>query len=499
VVVLYCTVLYLAVGSVNMNSVRYVSLTKRQHWMEKRKHWLIVVLFVFLFAILQVVLYAGISSTPSVFGIRFDTVEADGVDKLRAQDVNEITVRDGIGSGDATNDKNVSNANTLVSALPPVAMMDQYIKWHSVESIERNPHNRTFAIAYYACPLQAGNRMHHYMNDLMLAMATNRTMLWKYWDRESCLQLGSKYDQSVCRSSAMSTEEDCNGILRRASWMPSYTEWKDKLGLPATIEVFDGGMSDAQLDSAVLRVPWVDDVTGRHGPAVDWPIVAFHPNVGVLKSQSQVAGQDVANKYFLDDKWASSVLSNLFHFGGYFMYGMMFHRSFSFTEKVLASVSKTPAIVDGLSLAVHSRHADPEDDGSDVHDEIQCLQRLISNSSRYCQVYIMSDRRKTLSALRRLLRSKNCSCVEAEHDKGGSFENEHGPFAGIGFFQDLLVASQARSGYVGYMRSSSKLLYEWIEYFRLLEYTENGHDMSALSPSYSCLLSEKKKKKMMMM
>ena len=46
----------------------------------------------------------------------------------------------------------------------PVTVLEQYIQWHSVDSLRRDPHHRKFAVAFYSCPLQAGNRMHHFFN-----------------------------------------------------------------------------------------------------------------------------------------------------------------------------------------------------------------------------------------------------------------------------------------------------------------------------------------------
>lgn len=48
----------------------------------------------------------------------------------------------------------------------PIQVMEQYKKWHSVEALQKNPdlEHRKFAIGFYACPLQAGTRIHHFLN-----------------------------------------------------------------------------------------------------------------------------------------------------------------------------------------------------------------------------------------------------------------------------------------------------------------------------------------------
>lgn len=50
------------------------------------------------------------------------------------------------------------------SPLPvPLQILMQYQLWHSEESLRRNQLDRKYAIAFYACPLQAGNRIHHFL------------------------------------------------------------------------------------------------------------------------------------------------------------------------------------------------------------------------------------------------------------------------------------------------------------------------------------------------
>lgn len=58
----------------------------------------------------------------------------------------------------------VTQAPEAPPAPIPVRVLKTYLQRHGVDSLIRQPNNRTFAVAYYACPLQAGNRMHHYLN-----------------------------------------------------------------------------------------------------------------------------------------------------------------------------------------------------------------------------------------------------------------------------------------------------------------------------------------------
>ena len=107
---------------------------------------------------------------------------------------------------------------------------NEYKRQHSVEQLRRELHdntttsnNRTFAIAFYSCPLQAGNRLHHFFNSILWAVITNRTVLWKYYDEETCNTFGKGYVSSICKKA--NKEKDCNQVLERSRWIPSYDEW----------------------------------------------------------------------------------------------------------------------------------------------------------------------------------------------------------------------------------------------------------------------------------
>jgi hypothetical protein len=82
---------------------------------------------------------------------------------------------------------------------------------------------------------------------------------------------------------------------------------------------------------------------------------------------------------------------------------------------------------------------------------------------------------KTIENLRTHLLHRSCSVVVAaqimdpEVNDKGKKTAEHGPFAVAGFFRDLVIISQARSGFIGSVRSSSALVDELIDYGRRTE------------------------------
>jgi hypothetical protein len=123
----------------------------------------------------------------------------------------------------------VNLSKNYSQSLPvPVQIMEHYIRMHSVDALRRDPDikSRKFAMAFYQCPIQAGNRLHHFWNNLLWAVLTNRTVLWQYWDTETC----STYDGKLMHKHfciKANTADDCSHILQRAPWMASYDEWKD--------------------------------------------------------------------------------------------------------------------------------------------------------------------------------------------------------------------------------------------------------------------------------
>jgi hypothetical protein len=109
-----------------------------------------------------------------------------------------------------------------------------------------------------------------------------------------------------------------------------------------------------------------------------------------------------------------------------------------------------------------------DDDGSKIKRGKLCFDKLLQsqNYASLCQVLLLSDQ-PNLSQ-----KYPHCLAMVAPHDTGKSFRSEHGPFAGIGFFQDLaFVANQtlrmptAITAVVGSKhRSSSQLVREIVAY-----------------------------------
>lgn len=100
------------------------------------------------------------------------------------------------------------------SLLLPEVVLQRFIEEHSVEAVERdlalnnNKTKRKYSVAYYSCPHRVGNMLHSFFNAAVWSIITNRTLLWAY------------------DGANVST---CDQHLHRASWIPSYEEYKERL------------------------------------------------------------------------------------------------------------------------------------------------------------------------------------------------------------------------------------------------------------------------------
>jgi hypothetical protein len=163
----------------------------------------------------------------------------------RSLDFNEVPTSAHFGHGrmeldnrSAWNGSATANATedamreTISSA--PLQLLHEYIRQHSQAAIRSDSDHvrrrRRYAVAYYSCPHQAGNRLHHLFNSVIWSIVLNRTVLVHYYTQQACEAAGAGYDPGICRHA--NRQEDCDSILRRHSWIPVYDEWKDLRGLP---------------------------------------------------------------------------------------------------------------------------------------------------------------------------------------------------------------------------------------------------------------------------
>jgi hypothetical protein len=151
---------------------------------------------------------------------------------------------------------------------------------------------------------------------------------------------------------------------------------------------------------------------------------------------------------------------------------------------------------DEVTIGIHARHVDPDDDGSNVTEFVSCLEQMqaVFGSDKRCTVYVASDRPAAILNLERTIQRLNCTSVSVDHEHeshsigNGATQKEHGPFAGAPFFKDFaLLTSQVRSGFIHsggtvYGSSASALLWQHIVYNGIQDGT-NHHPPVDCSPA----------------
>ena len=58
-------------------------------------------------------------------------------------------------------------------------LLRDYMEQHGRHALTSDLAGRRYAIAHYSCPEQLGNRMMAFLNALLAAVVTNRTILWQ--------------------------------------------------------------------------------------------------------------------------------------------------------------------------------------------------------------------------------------------------------------------------------------------------------------------------------
>jgi hypothetical protein len=418
-----------------------------------------------------------------------------------------------------------NQSTTSVKENAVLKLWNQYKQEHSQSALiresQQNNHSRQFAVGYYSCPLQAGNRLHHFFNSLIWSIVTNRTLLWKYYDRESCLRVGARNDKNICR--VANTAEDCSQVLQRASWLPSFDEWRFAWNF-TSVESLSFWSTYEKLPKHKLwhegneRFAGMADTTGSL-------VVEFAP---MLAQDAGILKRERKRNYLLTTNAARERARRLFERGPDYLYGLLFQECFAFQPSVAVPVTPTRNIShtssgqhslsssavginpsnysnnsnESITIVLHSRHSAADDDGSKIKREKLCFDKLLQsqNYTSLCQVLLLSDRPKTLIKATEYISQEypHCLVLVAPHDTGKSFRSEHGPFAGIGFFQDLaFVANQtlrmptAVPAFVGFkQRSSSQLVREIIVY-QLHQQPRNQHEGQEASPQLdTCYLED---------
>lgn len=395
--------------------------------------------------------------------------------------------------------------------LDPVKVFETWKRQHSAQSLRREGHSiwtsdRRYMYAYFACPRQAGIQAGRYTYALLLAVATNRTLMFRY--------------KSIWRSlQDENRREECAKVLLQADWIPTMDEFYDPFlsssKPPPNITVMSLASHEKQPGGKINSIKrFIDQGKQAHDFIGDDLLIEVPDVWGLGRYKKHWRGLTDLTEHYVSTYYHQALggtpfaeddrVKKMYTEGWYFLYGMLFSESFLFTTELKESVQPTFDRLKRLSLdddednvfsiGMHSRHIDPNDTGEDVKNQFSCLKSLLlsnqARNSKKCRLFLMSDREPTI-----LLTSKHaeeeykCEVIIVEDRKVTNSSNagEHGPFAGLGFFQDLVVVSRATSAYATRKRSSSALVVELMEYNRRMRAWQRD-GTRRLPPLMQCIM-----------
>ena len=81
---------------------------------------------------------------------------------------------------DLLQEETAIKARPAASVLPPVAVLEEWKRHHSLEAIHAYPHNRSYIVASYSCPRQFGVQAYGFLSGFLQAVFSNRTFLYYY-------------------------------------------------------------------------------------------------------------------------------------------------------------------------------------------------------------------------------------------------------------------------------------------------------------------------------
>ena len=395
-------------------------------------------------------------------------------------------------------------AQSNPSLLPlPERILHDYISWHSVEALQRDtPAQRAarkYIVTSFDCPHQAGKVLTTYLNNLVLAVATNRTMLLKY--------NGTPQD-----------EKNCYRILQRAAWIPSFIkDFGDekhmknirlvKMLKDGCEKVFGNEMGSHYAEkcrNSTHNLYTNPELMDRVGYGIGSNIIPWLDNLGGCPFTEHRHGYNwrfdlsdsvctgFVHVLFPNEVLPRQRLNDLFSQGIDFVYGMGLHHSFTFTQELMDSIRVEPKDErfdpEAYSFGIHSRHPSVKDDGSILKPtEITCLDVMLkryqkaktrdSQQKKKCQVLVMSDRPLFRTAVEERVQASGCTTLSVNHSQSsshlhrrlGKAQLEHGPFEGAGFYRDFAFLVGAKNGFAGTDRSSSMLPLVTFTYERFMQ------------------------------
>jgi len=402
------------------------------------------------------------------------------------------------GGGNSDADRNDNESSREQSLLPlPLRVMERYVRWHGVDALRREAaaqrdrgSRRKYAVALFACPDAAGNRLFEFYNAMMWSIATNRTLLFKYLDAPTYRKYAPLLHFNMLSEQQTNTQQECEQVLRKQNWIPSFDEF------------FGANGDDDSGDRDIVVLPLKatrpsSNIQLDRGKIAQKRVVVFPRKTNAYDSEDFYFNKNDSRKRTLHRKFGTAysqrTVKELFQLGRDFVYGMLHQYSFQIlVGEDVGDGSGDGALSNVYSVALHSRHNDTRFDGCDISREKFCIRQLLKTRTTNatgataigCRVVLMSDRQCTVDRLREWLTTSqvNCEALAANHSSPSKgFFDEHGPFAGAGYFRDLQLALRyARHGVVGTLldpakfgpntwRSSSAVVRGIVQYRRIMD------------------------------
>jgi len=250
--------------------------------------------------------------------------------------------------------------------------------------------------------------------------------------------------------------EDCDAILTRAPWLPGYEESLSIVpGLASAKPYF--APETQYLKSTEKRTDYKRVLYSAKKPK---RVVALPRIVGQVDFPNAdnrggffhgVWHSDQVEKRVaeLPQGWPRVTADQLYSLGKPFLYGMLHRYLFDFSDAVKESVPELyqdddsnhemESFLSTYTVALHSRHPNGLN-GCDIQPEQKCVRQLLKKkpADQLCRVWVLADRKCTISTLKNWLELvPKCSVEVATHSAGKGTRDEHGPFAGVGFFRIL--------------------------------------------------------------
>ena len=294
-------------------------------------------------------------------------------------------------------------------------------------------------VGHFSCPHQLGNRLFDFLNAFLIAVVTDRALVWR-----PCRAVA----HGIC---PRNRPDACAGVLDLRAWVGRPATARLSTRLPRlTRPAFRGPpgywahtrrpISWRAAASTAFRRHAVPGVLERNdAAALAWPGATLGAAAGAA-CRALCAAR----------RWRTARRST----------------PPSTSRDSSASGNRAPV------LGVHLRHYSARDGGRSVGVAADCVGEALADvpsrvksRGRPCELLVATDRNVSVEFLRASIgRATGCAIVVAERRSAAAaatergLTREHGPLAGVAAVGDLALLARATDGFVGSAQSSFSVL-----------------------------------------